>query len=86
LQRILQFAQDVEQDLLGKMEGSKPRVKRLTAIERTGLACFLVAFLASIGMIGYAQVTTTDSLFWQFLLTSLISMMAGFLYGVNRSK
>jgi len=68
------------------MEKRKPRVKKLSALERSALACFLAAFLGSLGMIAYLHIVESDSLFWQFFLTSLFSMMAGFLYGSNRSK
>jgi len=68
------------------MKKKKHRVTKLSALERAALACFLAAFLGSLGMIGYSDVVGGDSLFWKFLLTSLISMMAGFLYGINKSK
>lgn len=76
------------------MEKKRARVKRLSTLERAALACFLVLFLTSVGMIAYyaivsvanSEVDFMDSLFWQFMLTSLISMMGGFLYGVNRTK
>ncbi|GEM_PF-6861485 len=68
------------------MEKKQPTVKKLNHFERAGLACFLVLFLASVGMTSYGQITHTDSLFWEFTLVSLGSMMGGFLYGVNRTK
>jgi len=71
-----------------------PTVKTYNSLERAALACFLVLFLTSVGMITYYGVISTtnsdvnfmDSIFWQFTLTALMSMMAGFLFGVNRSK
>jgi len=83
----------VEQELAGKMEKRRARVKKLSGLERGALACFLVLFLTSVGMVTYYSIVSIsnpevdfmDGLFWQFMLTSLISMMAGFLYGVNRS-
>jgi len=76
------------------MQKRKPRAQRLSGFERAALACFLVLFLTSVGMVTYytivsisnPEVDFMDSLFWQFMLTSLISMMAGFLYGANRTK
>ena len=68
------------------MQKRKPRTQKLSGIERAALACFLAAFLASLGMLAYSQIMILESLVWQFLLTSLISMMAGFLYGANRTK
>jgi len=73
-------------DCVVKMSEKKPNVQKLTGIERASLACFLVLFLASVGMTAYGFITQTDSLFWQFTLASLISMMAGYLYGSNRPK
>jgi len=68
------------------MEKKQPTIKKLNQFERASLACFLVLFLASVGMTVYGHIVQTDTLFWQFTLVSLISMMAGFLYGVNRTK
>ena len=76
------------------MSDKDPTVKTYNAFERAALACFLVLFLASVGMVTYYGVISAtnpdvdfmDSIFWQFTITALISMMAGFLFGVNRSK
>jgi len=84
----------VDKELVGKMVKRRPRVKKVNEFERAALACFLILFLTCIGMISYysiiaandPDVNLEDSIFWQFTLTALISMMAGFLYGVNRAK
>ena len=76
------------------MSDKDPTIKTYNTLERAALACFLVLFLVSVVMVAYYGIISTinpdvnfmDSVFWQFTLTALISMMAGFLFGVNRPK
>jgi len=65
----------------------KPPVeKQLTVYERISITIFLVLTLGSFVMMIISFFSEKDSKIWEIMLASLISMMAGFLYGVNRTK
>lgn len=68
------------------MSDKPPVVKQLTVYERISIAIFLVLTLGSFVMMIVSFFAGKDSKIWEIMLASLISMMAGFLYGVNRTK
>lgn len=68
------------------MSDKQPIVKQLTVYERISIAIFLVLTLGSFVMMIVSFFAEKDSKIWEILLASLIAMMAGFLYGVNRTK
>lgn len=63
-----------------------PIVKHLSIYERISVAIYLVLTLGSFAMMIVSSFTHQSAAIWYGLLASLISMMAGFLYGVNRPK
>ena len=68
------------------MSDKPPVEKQLTVYERISITIFLVLTLGSFVMMIISFFSEKDSKIWEIMLASLISMMAGFLYGVNRTK
>jgi len=87
--KTLVYVVGVGIQLCGSMAGKKRTSRKLPIQERIIIACFLILFLTTLGVVVYASVSgnPVENLnFWQGLLYSIITGVIGYLFGANRRR